>query len=218
MTKNITVLFDLDGTLINSNEIIIKSYFHAFEVFLPNISLTRDKVISFIGPTLENVFSRYVSEEKIKPMIMTYRDYYTKHEKEYHSLYPGVIEGLTSLRELGIKSAIVTSKFKSAAWPSYIHYGLNQYFDAFIALEDVSAPKPNKEPVLKGLAACGPYDYAIMIGDSPGDIQSGLNAGIEGAGVAWSIQGIERLNEANPDVIFHSMNDIVNYIKEKKAA
>lgn len=218
MFNKITVLFDLDGTLIDSNEIIIQSYFHAFKVFKPELVLSREDVITFIGPTLEDVFSRYVSKETIPQMIKTYRTYYTEHEEEHHTLYPGVIEGLKALKKLSVKCGIVTSKFKEAAWPSFTHYGLEPYFDTFIALEDVTSPKPHKEPVLKGLDACGPYDYAIMIGDNQGDILSGMNAGIHGAGVAWSIQGVNHLKKVNPDFIFNSMDEIVTYISSIKEA
>lgn len=218
MKKNITVLFDLDGTLIDSNEIIIKSYFHAFKQFKPDLELTRDQVISFIGPTLEDVFSRYVETSQIPEMIKTYRTYYTQNEKDYHSLYPGVLEALKALKNLGATLGIVTSKFKEAAWPSFTHYQLDPYFDSFIALEDVKKPKPDKEPVLKGLFECGPYDYAIMIGDNQGDILSGLNALIDGAGVAWSIKGKAHLNEVNPTIIFDTMDDVVEFIRLKMEA
>jgi len=216
MFEKITVLFDLDGTLIDSNEIIIQSYRHAFSIFKPELEFSRDQIISFIGPTLENVFSRYVELEKIPSMIQTYRAYYTAHEKEYHSLYPNVHESLEALKKMNVKLGIVTSKFKEAAWPSYIHYGLDQYFDGFIALEDVKNPKPDKEPVLKALALMGDYDYALMIGDNQGDILAGKNAGIDGAGVAWSIQGKAHLEKVEPDFIFETMPEIVSYIQSIK--
>lgn len=218
MAKKITVLFDLDGTLIDSNEIIIKSYFEAFKVFKPNLTLTRNQVISFIGPTLEDVFSNYVDKKDIPKMIQTYRDYYTQNEKKYHQLYPGVLEGIKALKAFGATLGIVTSKFKEAAWPSFTFYKLDPYFDSFIALEDVNHPKPHQEPVLKGLSECGPYDYAIMIGDNQGDILSGLNAGIDGAGVAWSIKGKNHLRQVNPTIVFDTMDDIVAYIRQKMEA
>lgn len=216
MFKKITVLFDLDGTLIDSNEIIIQSYQHAFSVFKPELDLSREQIISFIGPTLESVFLRFVDQKNIPLMIETYRTYYTKHEKAYHSLYPNVKESLDALKRMDVKLCIVTSKFKEAAWPSFLHYGLNQYFDGFIALEDVKNPKPDKEPVLKALSLMGDYDYALMIGDNHGDILAGKNAGIDGAGVAWSIQGKAHLEKVQPDFIFESMNEIVSYIESIK--
>ncbi len=215
MPKNIAVLFDLDGTLIDSNEIIIESYFHAFKTFRPDLDLSREDVLTFIGPTLEMVFKEYVSEDQIAPMIQTYRAYYVANEGLHHTLYPGVVKGLMDLKNLGVKLSIVTSKFKEAAWRSFTHYQLDAFFDAFVALDDVKHPKPDKEPVEVALKRLGGADYAIMIGDNHGDILSGKNAGIEGAGVAWSIKGKSFLNQVNPDVVFDTMDDIVHYISQK---
>ena len=215
MPKNIAVLFDLDGTLIDSNEIIIESYFHAFKTFRPDLKLRREDVLTFIGPTLEMVFKEYVSDDQIAPMIQTYRDYYVANEGLHHTLYPGVVKGLMDLKNLGVKLSIVTSKYKEAAWRSFTHYQLDTFFDAFVALDDVKTPKPDKEPVEVALKRLGGADYAIMIGDNHGDILSGQNAGIEGAGVAWSIKGKAFLNQVNPDVVFDTMDDIVRYIFQK---
>ncbi len=215
MPKNIAVLFDLDGTLIDSNEIIIESYFHAFKSFRPDLELSREDVLTFIGPTLEMVFKDYVSADQIAPMIQTYRAYYVANEGLHHTLYPGVVKGLMDLKNLGVKLSIVTSKFKEAAWRSFTHYQLDAFFDAFVALDDVKNPKPDKEPVDVALKRLGGADYAIMIGDNHGDILSGQNAGIEGAGVAWSIKGKAFLSQVNPDVMFDTMDDIVHYISQK---
>ena len=119
------------------------------------------------------------------------------------------------LKNLGVKLSIVTSKYKEAAWRSFTHYQLDTFFDAFVALDDVKTPKPDKEPVEVALKRLGGADYAIMIGDNHGDILSGQNAGIEGAGVAWSIKGKAFLNQVNPDVVFDTMDDIVHYIFKK---
>lgn len=216
MPKSIAVLFDLDGTLIDSNEIIIQSYLHAFQTFRPDLTLSRDDVLSFIGPTLEMVFSNYVKKADIAPMIRTYRAFYRENEILHHSLYPGVIQGLMDLKALGAKLSIVTSKYKEAAWRSYTHYQLDVFFDAFVALDDVTVPKPDKEAVEVALKRLGGADYAIMIGDNQGDILSGINAGIEGAGVGWSIKGAAHLEDVHPHVVFTSMDHVVSYIKAKK--
>ena len=213
--KNIdTVLFDLDGTLIDTNEIIIKSYQHAFKTHLPNIMITRDKIISFIGPTLQEVFSSYtVSPFKVKKMITTYRDYYTLHEFDYFSLYPDVIPVLDKLKQKGYNMGIVTSKFKAAAMPSFKHFGLDKYFRVFISLDDVTKPKPNEEPVLKALSSFNSVHNAIMIGDNRSDILSGRNANILTAGVAWSIKGPKHLEGVHPDYMLRSLNDLLTVLR-----
>ena len=213
MRKIDTVLFDLDGTLIDTNEIIIRSYQEAYKIHFPELKISRKKIIDQIGPPLEAIFSLYTkSPFKIAEAIDTYRAYYMKHEATYHSLYPHVLEVLKTLHAQGYQLGIVTSKFKQAAMPSFTHYGLDQYFSVFIALDDVKNPKPSAEPVLKALSKFTTYQGAIMIGDNQGDILSGKNANILSAGVAWSIKGAHHLKKVNPDYMFYSMNDIITVL------
>ena len=214
MKKIDAVLFDLDGTLINTNEIIVASYRHAYSRHLPNLTISDQEIIDDIGPTLRMIFSKHTNDQYlIDTLIETYRTYYTENEKKYHYLYPNVVETLQELKNHNLKLAIVTSKFKDAAWPSFSYYKLEQFFDAFIALDDVKNPKPDKEPVEKALKLLGNPQNAIMIGDNQGDILSGKNANILTAGVAWSIKGATHLKKVNPDFIFEDMRDIINLIK-----
>jgi pyrophosphatase PpaX len=213
MRKIDTILFDLDGTLIDTNEIIIKSYQHAYKTHLPNLSISRQTIIDQIGPTLNDIFSLYTdSPFTIKALIDTYREYYVEHEDKYHKLYPKVYETIHYLKSNGYQLGIVTSKFKIAAWPSFTHYKLDSLFDVFIALDDVKSPKPNKEPVLKALSHFKTIRGAMMIGDNQGDILSGKNAGILSAGVAWSIKGKAHLKKVNPDYMFETMDDIIKLL------
>jgi len=215
MKKIDTFLFDLDGTLIDTNDIIIKSYQHTFNTHFKSLSITKDSIIDQIGPPLSEIFARYTQDQNlIKTMIDTYRSYYKIHEMKSHKLYPGVKEVLSTLKEKGYKLGIVTSKFKESAMPSFTYYGLEDYFDVFIALDDVEHPKPSGEPVLKALEHFNNSSRAIMIGDNQSDILSGQNAGILSAGVSWSIKGKEHLSAVNPDIMFDSMYDIIELIKE----
>lgn len=213
---NIALLFDLDGTLIDSNEIIIESYDTVLKKYIPEEVFSRDKILTFIGPTLEQVFSRYRSPDVVEQMIEDYRTHYHTHEDKTIALYPGVLQGLKALKALGVKLSIVTSKYKSGAWHSFTHFGLEPFFDAFVALDDVKRPKPDKEAVEVALKRLGGADWAIMIGDNPGDIQAGQNAKIASAGVAWSIKGADILKSYHPDYLFETMDEIVDLAKSKR--
>ena len=203
------VLFDLDGTLIDTNEIIIESYQHTFKTHFPDIEVDRETIIESIGPPLVATFARYTdSETKIADCVETYRSYYMANEHHHYTLYPNVIETLKALKEKGIKIAIVTSKFKAAAWPSFTQFGLDKYIDAFVALDDVMHPKPDKEPVITALDRLNHGKDAIMIGDNDSDILSGKAAGIKTAGVAWAIKGRAHLEAVKPDFILEDMRDL----------
>ena len=214
MQKLNTILFDLDGTLIDTNDIIVKSYKHAFKKVLPDFKIDIKTIIENIGPPLKEIFSLYTSDEKkLDALMEAYLDFYKKHEHDYFKLYPNVKETLAKLKNMGINIAIVTSKFTASAQPSIEHFNLSQYFDAFISLDMVDHPKPHPDSVYAALKKFDNVGKAIMIGDNPSDIQAGQNAEILSAGVAWSIKGKKRLEQERPDYILKDMNDIFAIIK-----
>lgn len=214
MTKLDTILFDLDGTLINTNEIIIRSFEFSFQRHFPDLSISREKILTFIGPTLHNTYGKYTNDPLlVQEMINSYREYYVKNEFGLFEIYPQVEEVVKKLYNLGYNLGIVTSKFKEAAWPSFTHYNLDKYFSVFVALDDVENPKPNKEPIITALSRFPSYNKAIMIGDNQGDLLAGKNAGIYSGGVAWSFKGSDYLKQVNPDFMLSDMEDIFRVIK-----
>lgn len=213
MRKVDTLLFDLDGTLIDTNEVIIGSFRQTFNTHFPNKKVTREDILTYIGPTLHQTFGEYTHDPLlVEEMIKTYRETYVAIEEGMYKIYPYVKETMITLKEQGYNLCIVTSKFKEAAWPSFTNYGLEKVFDAFVALDDVTNPKPDKEPVLKALSYFPNYKGAIMIGDNQGDILAGKNANIYSAGVAWSIKGESYLNEVSPDFMLHDIRDIFSIL------
>jgi len=215
MKKIDTVLFDLDGTLIDTNKIIIQSFQYTFETHFPNIKMDVDKILTFIGPTLQQTFSEYTNDPfVIQDMITSYRKHYVENEMGLFEIYPNVIEVVTTLKEEGYNLGIVTSKFKEAAWPSFTHYDLDKLFDVFISLDEVEIPKPDRNPIDLALSRFGNTKGAIMIGDNKSDILAGKNAGIYSAGVAWSIKGSAYLMQANPDFMLADMKDIYRVLNK----
>jgi len=218
MKKIDTVLFDLDGTLINTNEIIIQSFKYTFDTHFPEIVMDTDKILTFIGPTLQQTFGEYTKDPfLIQEMIESYRKYYVENEMGMFEIYPNVVEVVSKLKEEGYNLGIVTSKFKEAAWPSFTHYKLDELFDVFVSLDEVEFPKPDRNPIDVALSQFDSPKGAIMIGDNRGDILAGKNAGIHSAGVAWSIKGSAFLMQAEPDFMLADMSDIfrvLNRIEE----
>lgn len=215
MKKLDTILFDLDGTLIDTNDIIVRSFQSTFERHFPEIEVSEQQIHSFIGPTLSQTFGDYTKDPfLIQDMIDSYREFYVKYEIGNFNIYPDVLEVVTDLKKKGYNLGILTSKFKVAAWPSFTHYGLETIFDSFTALDDVEHPKPHPNAVQTALRNFPNHKKAIMIGDNQGDILAGKNAGIYSAGVAWSFKGKAHLLEVNPDFILEDMNDIYRVLDE----
>ncbi len=217
MKKVDTILFDLDGTLIDTNEIILKSFESVFNKYVPEFEYDLETYKGFIGPSLYDSFYAYFKEEEtIQNMIKHYRKFYVENEFDYFEIYPNVVEVIKELKKQGYNLGIVTTKFKEAAWPSFTHYGLEEYFDVFVALEDVEKPKPDREPVDKALSQLK-HTGAIMVGDNQSDVLSGNNAGIYSCGVAWSFKGKENLLKVNPDFMIEDMKDLYEILEKLNA-
>ncbi|MEC9484667.1 MAG: HAD-IA family hydrolase [Candidatus Izemoplasma sp.] len=214
MAKINTIIYDLDGTLVNTNDIIVKSFKATFKKHFPDISLDLETIKKFIGPPLDETLRNYTKDPFIiQEMIDTYRSFYRQYEERGHELYPEVIQTVKQLKAEGYQLAILTSKTRDAAWPSYTETGLSDYFDLFIGWDDVPNPKPHEDAVNTVLVALNNVKQAIMIGDNQGDILAGKNAGIYSAGVAWSFKGSAHLMLVDPDYMLKDMPDIFRILK-----
>lgn len=212
MNNNITtVLFDLDGTLIDTNELIISSFLHTLEHYYPS-RYKREDVLPFLGPTLRETFET-MENANVDEMIKTYRHYNLTHHDSFVTEFPTVIETVEVLKEKGYKVGIVTTKLSDVVMKGLKHTKLDSYFDVIVALDHVEKAKPDPEPILKALEQLGSLpEEAIMVGDNYHDILAGKNAGTKTAGVAWSIKGRDYLAEYHPDYMLEEMADLLKIL------
>lgn len=216
MKKINTILFDLDGTLVNSNEIIIESYRQTLKKFQPKKNYTRKQIIDLIGPPLKTIFyDIYQNEQKVMEMIGFYREFYQKHEFEYIHLYENTIETLKILKERNINLGIVTTKFKESAMPSIKHFGIDKYIDEYCFLGTVKDHKPSPEPIYYVLDKFKNTSLAMMIGDNPSDILAGKNANILTCGLDWALNK-NALRYSNPDYWINDFLELINIVDEVK--
>ncbi|MEA3320461.1 MAG: pyrophosphatase PpaX [Bacillota bacterium] len=207
MTIN-TVLFDLDGTLIDTNDLIIESFLHTLNHYYPD-QYGREDVLTFLGPPLYDTFVK-MDESKVDEMIAHYRDFnMTKHD-EYVTEFEGVLETVKLLHEKGLKLGIVTTKMRQTVVMGLKLTGLDRFFDVVVCLDDVTNAKPDPEPIHLALQQLGSTpDEAIMVGDNFHDILAGKNAGTKTAAVSWTIKGVEYLQSFEPDYMLTHMQDLL---------
>jgi pyrophosphatase PpaX len=211
-----TLLFDLDGTLINTNELIIASFLHTLEHYYPN-QYKREDVGEFMGPPLYDTFVA-MDENRVDEMIKTYREHNLSHHDELVTEYEGVYETIKDLHNKGYKLGIVTTKMRTTVNMGLKLTKLDQFFDVVVTLDDVKNAKPDAEPVLKALELLGSTpSEAIMVGDNHHDILAGKNAGTQTAGVSWALKGIDYLQSFEPDYILKHMSDLYEIIGDDKA-
>ncbi|GAA0318246.1 pyrophosphatase PpaX [Bacillus carboniphilus] len=206
-----TILFDLDGTLIDTNELIIQSFLHTMETYFPG-QYEREHVLPFMGPTLKETFES-VNPSKVDEMIETYREFNLREHDRLVKEFAGVAETVDALVRNGYKIGIVTTKIRSTVMKGLKLTKLEPHFPVIVALDDVEKPKPDPEPVEKAMALLGAVpEKTIMVGDNHHDILGGKNAGTLTAGVAWSAKGEEHLAQYKPDYMLQNMTDLLDIL------
>lgn len=230
-----TLIFDLDGTLLDTKELIDRSFIETFNKFRPGYVLTDEELDSFFGPTLYNSFSRYSeSEEEIDEMIKYYREYNISHHDEMVMAFKGAREVLKTLSRKNYRLGVVSSKKKDLVIHGLEHCGLDEYIDVVIGCEDVKNPKPDPEGIIKALAELNAIDenladddrrkrmprdeevylkHSLYIGDNKEDIDAAKAAGIRACGVLY-IKHPEVMLEANPDFVINKLTELMNICGE----
>ncbi|WP_010647553.1 pyrophosphatase PpaX [Oceanobacillus massiliensis] len=202
-----TILFDLDGTLIDTNELINASFRHTFEHY--KLTFTPEEILEFNGPPLIDTFQK-INPEKAEEMIATYRKHNMAEHDHYVIAFPKVLETIEQLQQHGISLGIVTTKMRPTVNMGLALTGLDRFFDTIVTIDDVTHPKPHAEPVLKAMEELnGDASTTLMVGDNHHDIESGKNAGVLTAGVAWSLKGKERLLNHHPTYMLDEMTDLL---------
>jgi pyrophosphatase PpaX len=205
-----TVLFDLDGTLIDSIDLIVDSYLHVVAVHaLP--PLTRAEIVEGIGTPLVAVFGKMTDDRAmIAQWIATYREYNLAHHDSRVRAFPGMVDVVRRVRAAGRRVGLVTSKNNAGARRGLALIGLEDAMDVVIGADDVTQHKPHPEPVLRALEHLGaPAGDAVYIGDSHHDIESGRLAGARTIAVTWGPIARDRLVQARPDLICDAPGDVL---------
>jgi len=209
-----TLLFDLDGTLLDTNPLIIASFRHTLGYYFPNETYRDEDIFPFIGPTLEKSF-KALNEPEWKEMQAFYRSFNIAMHDQLVAEYPGVIKGLYRLHAKGYKMGVVTSKGRPVVEQGLRLFNIDHLFDVVITADDVVHEKPHAEPVERALRALGSTaDRAVMVGDNDTDIFSGKNAGTKTVAVGWALKGRAFLETLEPDVIIDSMEHFEAWLDE----
>lgn len=208
------ILFDLDGTIIDSTEAILESFEQAFQSF--GVEVPSDEVIkSYIGLPLDTMFINMgVVESEAMGYVQAYKEHYRTIHTQKTTLLPRAKEAV-ELAHTYAKLGVVTTKTSVYSKELLEHFGIMQYFDVLVGRDDVEHPKPHPEPVLKALDA---LDYrfgrvAYMVGDTSHDMLAAYEADIGGIGVLCGYMGLDELEE-HADFVKNDAYEAVELIKK----
>lgn len=195
-----TLLFDLDGTIIDSIRLIVDSYHHTLRVH-GHPPRSDAEWIAGIGTPLRVQFRTWSDDpDVVEAMIATYREFNLARHDEHVRPYPGVVEAIRAIREQGVRTGLVTSKNRNGAIRGLGLCHPESLMDVMVCADDVINPKPHPEPVEKALSLLGAApERTIYVGDSPHDMRSGRAAGVRIAAVLWGPFSRADLEPTEPD-------------------
>ena len=214
------ILFDLDGTLIDSIELILNSARHAFIGF-DGRAPTDEEWRAGIGRPLRTVLREYAAGDDAETdrLFQRYREYQLEHHDRLVRPYDGIVATVEWLAQAGHPMALVTSKADWMAEKALIHVGLDRLIRTIVGCDTCVNHKPHPEPVERALALLGvPADSALFVGDSPHDVESGRAAGVMTVGVAWGAFSADELKRAGADVVIDRVEDLRSVVARFPAA
>jgi pyrophosphatase PpaX len=209
-------LFDFDGTLVDTTELIYQSMRHATGEVLGRDDLPREVLMANVGQPLPRQME-LLDAGWAEQLLESYR----LHNEELHDdligEFPGIEESLARLHASGVKIAVVTSKRRFSVEMDLKNFpGLGNVVDRFVTMEDTEEHKPHPGPLLKGLELLGgvPPDEAAYVGDSPFDVAAARAAGLRSVAVSWGAFSEDTLREAGPDHLVPDIDSAVDVLLE----
>lgn len=185
-------LFDADGTMFDTIDMICRCFVHVTEKYA-NKTPAREDMVKCIGlPLREQIINHLGIETNYDKVIDDYSDYQIEIMEDTLKLFPEVKETLKALKDSGKKIAIVTSRRKPSLLSFLKITNTEEYFDALVTPEDTEKHKPNPEPALLAMELIGAEkEKTVFIGDAMFDICSGHSAGVDTVFVNWSHNKVE---------------------------
>ena len=205
------VLFDLDGTLVDTIPLIVSTYQNVFEAL--QIPWGENDVVKWIGLPLKEIGLHFAGDNEPR-FYELYQHYYHLEHDHMTKLYPGTGEILSTLKKRGLKLGIVTSKGRPVTLRTIAYTGLDRFMDVVVTAHDVEKHKPDPEPLLNALGHIGTEaGRCVFVGDSSFDILTGQRAGVLALAVTWGLGKREELEELGAAGLLDSWEDLLSYLR-----
>lgn len=217
LTRVDAVLFDLDGTLVDTIPLILACYQHTLAAHLPGYDPGRKVIIGNLGRSLDDILFDYAAAAGVadpaaesRAMLATYRAFQRQNLSRLIRPYEGMRETLEQLRARGLTLGVVTSKVEWAARECYEYYGLGEFLPIGVFHDDTERHKPDPQPLLYA-AAKGGLDVArtVYVGDAVHDMAAGKAAGMRTIAALWGPSEREELVRAGADELAERPADLL---------
>jgi len=214
MKKISTILFDFDGTLMDTNDIIIESWQYMFKAVEGKERPIED-IIKTLGEPLTLTMKNTFPDMEIEDYASIYRGFQREKFEEAVKPFPGMSELLAELKEKGYKLGLVTSRLTRSTNHGLDKYELTKYFDVIVTADDTEKHKPDPEPVYIALEKLNSKaEESLMIGDTRFDILCARNAGVKSVLVDWSVAlpKESRVGEHAPDYVIETAKGLFDIL------
>jgi len=204
------IIFDIDGTLTSTNQLIFSSFNHIAEKYLGK-TFTDDEIISLFGPTEDVILKEWCGENFNAAKIDYYNFYRSNHSMA--DLYPGILELLKHLKEKDVLLSIFTGKGRQASLITLEELRIIKFFDLIVTGDDVNNHKPSSEGILKFLNKFNlNAGEVLMVGDSISDVKASKEAGVQIASALWDSYAVEKIKTLGSDYYFNTVQELSEFI------
>jgi phosphoglycolate phosphatase len=216
LIKNI--IFDLDGTLVDSKRDIARAQHWALAQLGVN-SYKPEELYPLIGKPLTETFSKLLPADlhyRIPEAVELYKNHYPPRALETTTLFPGVSETLDTLRQRGFLLATATTKMTAGTLRVLTHFGIAEHFVQIQGSDNIPF-KPDPFIIMKILEdQSWKKNETLMVGDTDNDIMAGKSASIATCGVTYGSLTKEQIEQCKPDIIIHSLPELLLHLEQRE--
>jgi pyrophosphatase PpaX len=208
------VIFDVDGTLTETNELIFATFNFVAKKYL-NKDFTPAEITAMFGPPEEVAVDRLVGSARFPAAIADFFDFYKSNFRSMAKLHAGMDEVLRFLKERKLLLAVFTGKGSHSTEITLQELGIRQFFDMIVTGQDVVNHKPSSEGIRKVMDRFNlSPDEVLMIGDAVADVKAAHEAGIPIAAVVWDSYSKEKVMKMETDYLFHDVKELDRWLRQ----
>ncbi|QIK68874.1 prolipoprotein diacylglyceryl transferase [Erysipelothrix sp. HDW6C] len=209
------ILWDFDGTIANTQTVIVESFKQIFAKHKPDYKLENVELLSFLGPPIEETFANHFGEANADAMVKEYREINKALHVEHVSPMDGAMDVLNTLKDEGYRMGIVSNKHTETVMLGVDLLKMNDYFEVILGVDQFSPAKPDPAGIDVALERMdADKGQVIYVGDTASDVVAGQRAGSFTIGYIFDKMRENELRESNPNRITDDLREILEILKE----
>lgn len=202
------VVFDMDGTLTQTNQLIYDSFNYIAQKYAGR-TFSIPEITAMFGPPEEDALLHIVRQDQIKEVMADYLAFYRTQHNRLAKLFPGIEDVLKFVKQSGLKLALFTGKGIDTTTITLEEFGIQKYFDYVVTGSDVKNHKPSSEGLEKILIHFSlPPEAVLMVGDHVSDVKAAHDAGVKIAAVVWNSYAKDKVLQMKTDEVFHTVQEL----------